>query len=167
MDDKEDDSATCHSKRTKAFLNCWMGAYNQTVYWCDIDEIDSDNVVLLTVHFKYTQSDLSSFISFLTAFFPSKNTTTCLTIHDIHSPEHPIKFVSLSGITSGGGWHPSTMCMWISLSTVNDMIPIRCYLICPVAYVMLRRTSIGNLYLFAYCWRNEKSNPPLFVIAVM
>jgi hypothetical protein len=69
-----------------------MGAYVQTVYQRYIDEIDSDNVVALTAHFKYTPSELS-FISFSRAVFPGKNITNCLTIHDSHSPEHQNAFV--------------------------------------------------------------------------
>jgi hypothetical protein len=104
-DDKEDDSVTCHSKRTKAFSNCWMGAYIQTVYQRNIDDIDSDNAIALTVHIIYTPSDLS-FISFSTAVFPGKNTTNCLTIHDLHSPEHQIKFVLFRGIVFWGDGIP-------------------------------------------------------------
>jgi hypothetical protein len=136
-------------EKSKALSNCWMGAYVQTMYRCKIDEIDSDNVVALTVHIEYTPSDLS-FVSFQTALFPGKNTTNCLTIHDSNSPEHQIKIVSLRGMVYRGEWHPLTMCMWILLSTVNGMIPIRCCLICPVAYGMLRRTNIENLYSLVY-----------------
>jgi hypothetical protein len=69
-----------------------MGAYVQTMCQHDIDEIDSDNVVALTVRIEYTPSDLS-FISFSKAVFPGKNTTNRLTIHDLDSLEHQNAFV--------------------------------------------------------------------------